>query len=107
MVAKTQDHNAPKVAAASDLRWDDVRVFLSVFRQGSLGQAGARLGLDTSTVSRRLAAFEQALGAPLFVRTQQGLVATRLAKQMMPAAEGIEAAHQRLLRDASAVETQP
>jgi DNA-binding transcriptional LysR family regulator len=87
-----------------DLRWDDVRVFLAVMRLGSLSAAGGRLGLDVSTVSRRLTAFEAALDTRLFDRTRQGLVATRGAELVMPAAEAMEAAVGRLARDASTVE---
>jgi DNA-binding transcriptional LysR family regulator len=98
MIAKTQD-------LQSKLRWDDVRVFLALFRELSLGRAGRRVGLDTSTVSRRLSALEEVLGGRLFERTRQGLVATQRARQILAAAEGIEAAHARLVRDASAAET--
>ncbi|XXY49269.1 LysR family transcriptional regulator [Sorangium sp. So ce269] len=96
MAARTQD--------LGDARWDDVRIFLAVHRHGSLGQAGARLGLDTSTVSRRLTALEAALGARLFDRTREGLVPTRIAELVLPAAEAMEAAHRRLARDASGAE---
>ena len=82
--------------------WDDVRVFLAAFRDGSLGVAAGHLGVDVSTVSRRLGAFEQALGARLFDRTRQGLVRLEAAEALLPAAEAMEAAHGRLTRDASA-----
>jgi DNA-binding transcriptional LysR family regulator len=89
---------------AADVRWDDVRIFLAIHRQGTLAAAAARLGLDTSTVSRRLAALEQALGARLFDRTREGLAPARAAEQVLAAAEAMEAAHARLTRDASEVE---
>jgi DNA-binding transcriptional LysR family regulator len=106
MVAKTQDPRRLR-AAEADQRWDDVRVFLAIARERSLGQAGRRLQLDTSTVSRRLSALEETLGAKLFERTRQGLIATPTAEQMLPAAEEIEASHARLQRAASALETLP
>ncbi|WP_159397245.1 LysR family transcriptional regulator [Sorangium cellulosum] len=87
-------------------RWDDVRIFLAVHRHRSLGQAGARLDLDTSTVSRRLSALEEALGGRLFERTRGGLLPTHLAALVLPAAEAVEAAHARLVRDAHSVETE-
>ncbi|XXX81715.1 LysR family transcriptional regulator [Sorangium sp. So ce134] len=96
MPARSQD--------LGDARWDDVRIFLAIHRHGSLGQAGARLGLDTSTVSRRLTALEATLGARLFDRTREGLVPTRIAELVLPAAEAMEAAHRRLARDASGAE---
>ncbi|MET0391318.1 MAG: LysR family transcriptional regulator [Polyangiales bacterium] len=100
MVAKKQDPSQ-----ADEPRWDDIRIFLAITRERSLGAAGRRLELDTSTVSRRLAALEASLGARLFERTRQGLIATSTAEQMLPAAEVIEASHARLLRAASARQT--
>ena len=96
MSAKTQD------LARHD--WDDLRLFLAVFRAGSLGLAARRLGLDTSTVSRRLAGLEEELGATLFDRTRRGLVATRLAELGLPAVEAMEAAQGRFARDTSGAE---
>lgn len=85
-------------------RWDDVRVFLAAYRLLSLGQAASRLGVDTSTVSRRLTALEGQLGVTLFERSREGLQRTMAAEQLFEAAEVMEAAHARLSRDASGVE---
>ena len=46
--------------------WDDLRVFLAVARAESLSAAGRRLGMDASTVGRRVARLETALGRVLF-----------------------------------------
>ncbi|HET9987311.1 MAG TPA: LysR family transcriptional regulator [Kofleriaceae bacterium] len=92
------------MANLQDVRWDDVRIFLAVHRQHTLAAAAARLGLDTSTVSRRLAALEADLGERLFERTREGLQPARAAERVLAAAEAMEAAHARLARDASDVE---
>ncbi|HEY1547845.1 MAG TPA: LysR family transcriptional regulator [Kofleriaceae bacterium] len=84
--------------------WQDVPIFLAVYRHRTLAAAAARLGLDTSTASRRVAALEAALGTRLFDRTREGLSPTRAAEQVLGAAEAMEAAHARLTRDASEVE---
>lgn len=73
--------------------WDDVRLFLALSRERALAPAGRRVGLDASTLSRRLAALEAQLGARLFDRTREGLVATAAAERLLPAAEAMEAAH--------------
>lgn len=96
MVAFSQDHEGA--------RWDDVRVFLAAYQLGSLGAAGARLGLDVSTVSRRLTAFEAEIGARLFDRSRRGLTPTRAAELALPAAEAMAAASARLARDASSLD---
>jgi len=92
------------MANLQDVRWDDIRIFLAVHRQHTLAAAATRLGLDTSTVSRRLAALEDDLGERLFERTREGLQPARAAERVLAAAEAMEAAHARLTRDASAVE---
>lgn len=86
-------------------RWDDVRIFLAAYRLLSLGMAATRLGIDTSTVSRRVAAFEEHLGVRLFERSREGLLRTRAAEQVFEAAEAMETAHARLAREASGVES--
>jgi len=96
MAAKKQD-----LADLGTGRWDDVRIFLAAHRHGSLGAAAQRLGIDTTTVSRRLAVFEQDLGLRLFERTRDGLSPTHAAERILDAAEGMEAAHARLVRESS------
>ena len=49
--------------------WDDIRIFLAVARNGSITAGARNLGLDQSTVSRRLQGFEDKIGQSLFVGT--------------------------------------
>ncbi len=49
--------------------WDDLRIFLAVARSGSITAGAQKLGLDQSTVSRKLQAFEERLGLNLFMGT--------------------------------------
>ncbi|MEL6169140.1 MAG: LysR family transcriptional regulator [Pseudomonadota bacterium] len=58
---------------AHDLHWDDLKVALAIGRAGSLNRAGEALGMDQSTVGRRLTTLESALGATLFLRSRRGL----------------------------------
>jgi DNA-binding transcriptional LysR family regulator len=90
--------------ATDDARWDDVRLFLALQRGRSLAAAAPRVGLDASTLSRRLAALEESLGTQLFDRTREGLVPTAAAELLLPAAEEMESAHGRFARDASGFE---
>ncbi|WP_394824650.1 LysR family transcriptional regulator [Pendulispora albinea] len=98
MSAKMQD--------AAEARWDDVRIFLAAHRHKSLGAAAAHLGLDTSTVSRRVSVLEETMGVRLFERTREGLLPTGAAERVLAAAEAMEAAHGRLTREASDVEAE-
>jgi DNA-binding transcriptional LysR family regulator len=63
-------------------RWDDLRVFLAVLRAGSFSGAAEALGIEQSTVSRRVASLETELGQPLFDRTPVGPKPSALAERM-------------------------
>lgn len=78
--------------AAETLRWDDLKVLLALHRRGSLKRAAEELGVNISTVSRRLDALEELLGAHLFDRTPEGVRPTAAAEQLVPHAEGMERA---------------
>ena len=83
------------------LRWDDVRLFLALCRSRTVSEAGHALGVDSSTVSRRLLALEQALAASLFDRGHDGVSATKAAEDLLPVAEEMEAV---MMRFSSAAE---
>jgi DNA-binding transcriptional LysR family regulator len=85
-------------------RWDDVRLFLALYRERTLARAGAKIELDASTLSRRLVALEESLATRLFDRTREGLAPTEGAELLLPAAEEMAAAHARFLQDASGFE---
>lgn len=67
------------------VNWDDLRVFQVLAEAGSLGKAAKELGCDHSTVSRRLASLEEAMGTQLAIRHPTGL-------QLTPAGEAVAAA---------------
>jgi DNA-binding transcriptional LysR family regulator len=71
--------------------WDDLRVFLAVQRAGSHKRGARHLRVDPTTVGRRVAALESALGARLFLRTPEGLRATPAGLRLVPHAERMEA----------------
>jgi molybdate transport repressor ModE-like protein len=59
------------------MNWDDARIFLAFAREGSFGAAARRLGVQHSTVSRRIHAMENDLAAPLVERGASGFTLTR------------------------------
>jgi DNA-binding transcriptional LysR family regulator len=71
--------------------WDDLRVFLAVVRRGSHKAAARQLGVDPTTVGRRLTALDAALGTKLFERTPERLVPTPAGLALSARAERIEA----------------
>ena len=70
--------------------WNDIKVFLAVARAGSLGGAARALGQSQPTMGRRLKAFEDSLGQPLFQRGSTGFVLTDLGEQVRDHAERME-----------------
>lgn len=92
------------VPEVEGLRWDDVRLFLALHREGALAPAAARVGFDASTASRKLAALESRLGTRLFDRSREGLRATAAAELLVSAAEHMEAGALAFARDASGLE---
>jgi DNA-binding transcriptional LysR family regulator len=70
--------------------WDHLKVFLAVARAGQLSAAGRRLGLNHTTVSRRLDALESSLGTLLFERRPAGATITGAGERLLPIAERIE-----------------
>jgi len=66
--------------------WDDLRVFIAAAHAGSFGGASQRLGIDTATVSRRVARLESALKATLMIRSPGGLQLTAAGAQLMEVA---------------------
>jgi DNA-binding transcriptional LysR family regulator len=71
--------------------WDDMRFFLAVCRAGTFTGAGKALGVEQSTVSRRVAALEEGLGHKVFERVGSALVLTELGAGLIAHAEQVEA----------------
>ncbi len=81
----------------SQLDWSDLRHALAVGQLGSVAAAARRLGVNATTVQRRLDALEAALGARLFDRsrtgwrpTEAGAAVLDQARRMADQAEEIE-----------------
>ena len=80
------------MAAADDLDWNDLRYFLRAVQAGTLAGAARTMGVDHSTIGRRLSMLERALGAPLVVRGYDGLHLTPLGATLVPVVEEVERA---------------
>ncbi|MEW6706393.1 MAG: LysR family transcriptional regulator [Pseudomonadota bacterium] len=81
----------------AELDWSDLRYALAVGHAGSLAGAARKLGVNHTTVLRRLDALEAHLGARLFERhrsgyhpTEAGLMLLDLARRMADQADEIE-----------------
>ena len=71
--------------------WDDLRLVREIARAQGMAGAAAELGLDHSTVYRRLGALEKALGTTLFERHRSGYALTAVGEDLVRLAERFEA----------------
>ena len=75
-----------------NVNWDALQAFLAVARTGRISAAARRLDVEHTTISRRLAALEAALGVPLFYRTNTGYTLTAHGRNALMQAEAMEQA---------------
>jgi DNA-binding transcriptional LysR family regulator len=82
-------------------RWDDLRTFLEVARQGSVHGAAKHLRLDHSTVCRRIGRLEALLSVKLLDRSRKGIVVREEAQALLSHIKKMEL-HASALEDALA-----
>lgn len=88
------------------MNWDDLRFVVAVARHGSLLRASKDLGVEHTTVGRRIDAAERSLGAKLFARSTSGLVLTAEGEQLLEPLQRVEDAVSALERRASAEQSE-
>lgn len=71
--------------------WDDYRIFAAVVAQGSVRGAAQTLGVNASTVTRRLDQLEAKLGVSLLIRSTRGLTITTEGVDVAQRVEAIDA----------------
>lgn len=72
--------------------WNDLKYLVAVARHGSTLAASRALGVNQTTVQRRLAELERQLGQKLVERQQSGYRLTALGEAMLPHAESVASA---------------
>lgn len=95
------NHSA-KVQNGFGMDWNDLRYFLAVAETGSTLAAGRALRVSQTTVARRLAALEAALGLILFDRRPSGYVLTPAGELLLARAGEVETAVRHFTDDAAA-----
>lgn len=81
------------------MEWNDLRIFLAIAREGTLGAAARKLGQSQPTMGRRLRALEQDVGQTLFQRTGEGFVLTDEGASVLKHAERMEEEAHSLTRE--------
>lgn len=72
------------------LDWNSLHFFLELARAGRLEVAAKRLGVNRTTVARRVAGLETEVGSRLFHRDTKGYVLTEIGTKFLACAERIE-----------------
>lgn len=70
--------------------WDDLKLFLALYRERTTGRAATDLGISQPTVVRRLSGLEREIGLTLFERRSNGLAPTDAACRLFNAAQQVE-----------------
>ncbi len=70
--------------------WDDLRFLLAIGRSRSLLEASRKLGVNQTTVTRRLEQYENRFGSLLFERSRGGVRPTDAGAKMIVHAERVE-----------------
>jgi DNA-binding transcriptional LysR family regulator len=82
-----------------NFNWDDLRTVLALVRGKTLAAAALELGVNYTTVSRRIARIETAVGQPLFLRLADGYQPTEVAHSVAKHAVDMENAEHALSRE--------
>ena len=89
-ICKNADVTAPPSGRRPSA--DDLLVLLAVGRSGRYNTAAEELGLNHTTISRRIAALEQSIGGRVLARVAGGWVLTDLGREALSAAEAVDSA---------------
>jgi DNA-binding transcriptional LysR family regulator len=81
--------------------WGDLHIFLTVAAEGSTLAAARVLGVNQTTVARRIASLEAALGVRLFDRRQGGYRLSEAGQALLPQAERVREEAETLMRQAA------
>ena len=87
--------------------WDDLRYVLAIGREGTLSGAARALGVNHSTVFRRIGLIEESLGVRLFERARDGYTPTPACEEVIALAERMEGDVDDLERRLAGRDTRP
>ena len=87
--------------------WNDLRYFLEVARRGKLSAAAVRIGVDHTTVARRISALEDKLKVQLFHRENRAYILSDEGKRLLSYAEQMEDNSLALMAELTPAQTGP
>ena len=77
-------------AIMQQVNWDNLRYVLMVAEKGSIAAAARELGVNRTTVLRRINIFQDNLSCRIFERGERGYILTPEAEKMIDAAREVE-----------------
>ena len=72
------------------INWDDLKYLLATVQSGSFSSAARELGVNRTTVARRIAILEKQLAAPLLEQTLSGYELTSAGEAAIASARHLE-----------------
>lgn len=85
------------------MRWDELQDFLTVARTGQIARAAEQLGVDPTTVGRRIKRLQARLGQTLFEQTREGQTLTHDGERMLRHVETMQRAADRIVETSRTV----
>ena len=80
-----------KIGQRGSVDWDDLRLFLSVAREGGLAPAARASGCSAATLGRRMLDLERQTGRDLFQRHERGYDLTLQGRELLEQLQSVEA----------------
>jgi len=80
----------------SGFDWNDLKYFLALHRLKRMTAAANALGIDQTTIGRRIKTLEKSIGAHLFLRLTDGYELTAAGERMLPIALEVERASSKI-----------
>ena len=77
-------------SAVNQLSWDDLRIIKTLSQCGNRNDTAKKLGINVSTVSRRVAQVEKTLGVALFDHRRSGYMLTAEGEELRALGERVE-----------------
>lgn len=99
--------NIAFLQSEANINWNALKIFLAIAEMGTLSDAAKELGVNHSTIFRRLNSFEDEIGGRLFERLSHGYELTPMGEELLVSAKKIAATFDDMERHIVGKDIQP